>query len=111
MNEAISYIRNEDLSERLIPVQRDPTILTRIAEFDETAVNDCVIAYGSLVWALAKKLLGSEEEAAKVTREIFLDLWRQTGQFDPVKCCERDFVFSVAYRVLAKRRSENLAAS
>jgi DNA-directed RNA polymerase specialized sigma24 family protein len=78
-------------------------ILQRIHKADRTAVEDCVEAYGNLVWALAKKYTDSLEEAEAATQEIFLDIWRYAGHCDPTKSDEVAFICLIARRRLIKR--------
>lgn len=79
------------------------SILQRIAETDEAAIEDCVDVYGSLVWALARKHTDSITEASAATQEIFLDIWRCAARFDSMKLDEAAFIFFVARRRLIKR--------
>jgi DNA-directed RNA polymerase specialized sigma24 family protein len=64
------------LATRTIQKTETSTILRRIAEKDKTAVKDCIDAYGNFIWALARKLTASREEAEAATEEIFIDIWR-----------------------------------
>ncbi len=61
---------------RRIQKTETSTILRRIAEKDKTAVKDCIDAYGNFIWALARKMTASREEAEAATEEIFIDIWR-----------------------------------
>ncbi len=62
------------LATRTIEKTETSTILQRIAERDKTAVKDCIDTYGNFIWALARKLTRSREEAARATEEIFTDI-------------------------------------
>ncbi len=64
------------LTTRTIQKTETSPILRRIAEKDKTAVTDCIDAYGNFIWALARKLTASREEAETATEEIFIDIWR-----------------------------------
>ncbi len=64
------------LATRTIQKTETSTILRRIAEKDKTAVKDCIDTYGNFIWALARKLTASREEAEAATQEIFIDIWR-----------------------------------
>jgi RNA polymerase sigma-70 factor, ECF subfamily len=75
------------------------TILQRIADGDRTAVQDCLDMYGGLVWSIARKMLRNTDEAEDAVQEIFIDLWKNAGRFDPAKASETTFV-----AVLARRR-------
>ena len=47
------------------------TILKRIVEADESAVENCIDTYANLIWAMAREHIDSLEEAEIITREIF----------------------------------------
>jgi len=79
------------------------SILQRIAETDKTAVKDCIDAYGSLVWALARKYTDSAEEAENATLEIFADIWKYVGRYNPIRFDEATFIFLITRRRLTKR--------
>ena len=102
MAKAFSYKKIKG-SDDFLPLPRHPDILPRIIDRDETAINDCLAEYCNFIWALAKKLTSSTQDAEVATREIFLDIWRQIGSFDPARCSEKDFIFAVAYRILTDR--------
>ncbi|MBA2334856.1 MAG: hypothetical protein M3449_01245 [Acidobacteriota bacterium] len=57
---------------RRIQETETSTILRRIAEKDKTAVKDCIDTYGNFIWAWARKLTASREEAEAATEEILL---------------------------------------
>jgi hypothetical protein len=82
-------------------------ILERIADSDETAINDCLTAYGSLVWALTKKYTSNEDEAEIAVQEIFLDIWKYAERFDSAKTDEATFISHIACRKLMKRNHAN----
>ncbi len=60
-----------------------PTMLQRIAQSDRIAARECIDAYGSRIWAMAKKNAASTEEAETITEEIFLEIWKHAARFDP----------------------------
>lgn len=100
-----------EITDRRLSSDNHRTILSRIIDCEETAINDCLTTYGSLVWVLAKKFTGSTKDAEDATQEIFLELWRQINRFDSERCSERDFVFAVAYRLLKNRKQWNGSTS
>ena len=81
-------------------------ILGRIAEADKTAAEDCIDAYGNMVWAIAREQTDLTEEAEVAVSEIFLDIWQYAGDFDSTKFEEITFVFLIARRRLIKRLQE-----
>ena len=75
-------------------------ILQRIADGDQNAVQDCLKAYGGLVWSLARRMLRNNEEAEDAVQEIFIEVWKNASRFDPVLASEATFVAMIARRRL-----------
>ena len=81
-----------------------PTPIERVAEGDSRAVADCIDAYGGLVWSLARRWLGPGEDAEDAVQEVFVELWKSAGRFDPARASDRGFVAMIARRRLIDRR-------
>lgn len=79
------------------------TILSRIAEGDSMAVEDCISAYGNLVWALAKRYTASHEDAEDAVQEIFTEIWQNASRYDAEKSAEITFISMIARRRLIDR--------
>ncbi len=78
------------------------TILRRIAEKDKTAIKDCIDTYGNFIWALARKLTASNEEAETATEEIFIDIWRYSERACNTQSIEKKLIAMIALRRLIK---------
>jgi len=87
---------------RTIKETETSTILQRIAAKDKTVINDCLDAYGNFVWALAKKLTPSREEAETVTEQIFTDIWQYCEQLFNSPSSEKKMIAVIAVRRLLK---------
>jgi RNA polymerase sigma-70 factor (ECF subfamily) len=88
-------------------------LLHRIAAGDAAAVRDCVSAFGGMVGTLARRWSTDAADAEDAVQEIFFDLWRTAGRFDPAKASERGFVAMIARRRLidrARRRGREVEA-
>jgi RNA polymerase sigma-70 factor (ECF subfamily) len=59
--------------------------------------------YGALVWSIARRLSPTSADAEDATQEVFLDLWRSAGRFDPERGSEQMFVTMIARRRLIDR--------
>jgi len=90
------------LATRTIQKTETSTILRRIAEKDKTAVKDCVDTYGNFIWALARKLTASTEEAEAATEEIFIDIWRYCERARNTQSIEEKLIAMIALRRLIK---------
>ena len=99
----IDFRRKNDFRLDVKESRENPMILQRIAQRDRTAVEDCLDAYGSRIWAMAKKNAASTEEAETITEEIFLEIWKHAARFDPDKCSETNFVMLLCLRHLIRR--------
>lgn len=80
------------------------TILQRVAQGEASAVRECLDRFGGLVWSLARRLSYNETEAEDAVQEIFLDVWRSSGRYDPSIASETAFVAMIARRRLIDRR-------
>jgi RNA polymerase sigma-70 factor (ECF subfamily) len=81
-----------------------PSILQRIADGDPDAVQDCLDAYGGLIWSMARRQGLPQEEAEDVVQEIFIDLWKSADRYDEKQASETTFVGMIARRRLIDRR-------
>lgn len=78
------------------------SLLQRIAGGDSQAMQECIDRYGGLVWSLARRMAGNDAEDA--VQEVFLDVWRSAGRFNPDVAGETTFVAMIARRRLIDRR-------
>lgn len=89
-----------DLATRTIQKTETSTIPRSIAEKDKTVVKDCIDTYGNFIWALARKLTASREEAA--TEEIFIDIWQYSESVRNTQSIEKKLIAMIALRRLIK---------
>jgi len=78
-------------------------LLPQIAAGDRAAVAECIDRYGALVWAMARRLTPTAEDAEDAVQEIFLDVWRYASRFDAARGPENVFVGILARRKLIDR--------
>lgn len=81
--------------------ENSSAILTRIAQADKSAVQECVELYGKMIWALAKQYTDSTEEAERVVPEIFMDIWRNARFCDLEISDEEVWIALIARRHLS----------
>ncbi|MFM9994511.1 MAG: RNA polymerase sigma factor [Phycisphaerales bacterium] len=78
------------------------TLLQRVAAAEPGAVRSCLDQFGGLVWSLARRFAPTDAEDA--AQEIFIDLWKSAGRYDPAVASEATFVSMIARRRLIDRR-------
>ncbi|MEM9552624.1 MAG: sigma-70 family RNA polymerase sigma factor [Acidobacteriota bacterium] len=81
----------------------EESILKRVAQGDATAVQDCIDAYGGLIWSMARKKGLAQQDAEDIVQEIFIDLWKSAERFDPSKASETAFIAMITRRRLIDR--------
>jgi RNA polymerase sigma factor (sigma-70 family) len=78
-------------------------ILERVAAGEAAAVEQCLATYRGLVWALARRSIANLTDAEDAVQEIFIELWRTAGRFDPALSSEPTYITMVAKRRLIDR--------
>jgi RNA polymerase sigma-70 factor (ECF subfamily) len=79
------------------------TILERIARGDQSAVRECLDEFGGLVWSLARRFSASTADAEDATQEIYLEIWKSAGRYQPSMGSEAAFITTIARRRLIDR--------
>ncbi len=79
------------------------SVLARIARGDPHSVRACMDEFGGLVWTIARRLTRTRADAEDAVQEIFTDVWRSAGRFDPVRGSEKVFISTIARRRLIDR--------
>ena len=102
MNDATRYPGPASRARR--PPAMLSLLLPRVATGDAAAVRECLARYGGLVWALSRRFSASPMDAEDAVQEIFLDLWKSAGRFQPQLGSEVTFVATIARRRLIDRR-------
>jgi RNA polymerase sigma-70 factor (ECF subfamily) len=72
----------------------DAQLLVGAARADAQALAELYRRHGTLVYGLARRLLGDEDEAQDVTQEIFVHLWEHPDRFDPGRGSLRTYLLT-----------------
>lgn len=76
----------EPTSEPPRRAERDPddaTLLARVADGDEAALSELYDRFSGMLLGMARRVLGSTSDSEEVLQEVFLQVWRQAGRYDP----------------------------
>jgi RNA polymerase sigma-70 factor (ECF subfamily) len=79
------------------------SLLRRVARGEAAAVPECIDEFGSMVWAIARRLSPNPADAEDAVQEIFMEIWKGAARFDPERGSERAFVATIARRRLIDR--------
>jgi len=86
-----------------VELDMSESLMKRIARGEDAAVAEVMEQYGSLVWAIARRLTRNPSDAEDAVQEIFTDVWRSAHRFDPAAGSEKVFVTMIARRRLIDR--------
>lgn len=79
------------------------SILQPLARGDGTAMQRCIDEFGGLVAAIARRMTRTRADAEDAVQDIFVDIWRSAGRYDPAQGSEKVFVTTIARRRLIDR--------
>jgi RNA polymerase sigma-70 factor, ECF subfamily len=80
--------------------------LQRMAAGDHPALARCYDLMGSIVFSLAVRMLRDRAAAEDVSQDIFVQVWRQAGNYDPDRGSPEAWIMMIARtRVLDRIRS------
>ena len=69
-----------------MPESRAHGLLRRLARGEQAALGEIYDLYAGLVHGLALRVLRDASEAEDVVQEVFVQVWRQAGRYDPGRC-------------------------
>ena len=61
----------------------DRELLRRVAAGDQAALGELYDRFSGLLLALARRVLGNDQDAEEVLQEVFLQVWNQARRYDP----------------------------
>ncbi len=83
---------SEDLSEPLTD------LLLRVAKGDEASFADFYDRTSATVHGLARRVVRDPARAEEVTQEVYLQVWRTAGRFEPARGSARSWLLTLAHR-------------
>ena len=63
-------------------------MLARVAAGDPAAARLCIAEFGPLVWSIARRMAPSTAAAEDAVQDIFIELWKQAGRYEPAAASE-----------------------
>lgn len=75
----------------------DTALVIAIARWHEPALAEAYRRHGGAVHSLARRVLGSADQAEDVTQEVFVKLWQEPERFDQARGTLRSFLLSIAH--------------
>lgn len=78
----------------------DAPILPRVAAGDVVATKECISRFGGLVWSIAKRLSIPDARIDDAVQDVFVEIWKNAGRYDPGIASESTFVATIARRRL-----------
>jgi RNA polymerase sigma-70 factor (ECF subfamily) len=76
----------------------DENILPQVAAGDSRAMDLCITRFGGIVWAIARRYIKNPSEAEDLVQEVFIEIWKKAGTFNPAIASETTFVGLIARR-------------
>lgn len=91
------------MAQKDVPPRWDRKMQQRLARGEAAALGEMYDRFASLVHGLAHRVLGDEQAADGVTREVFAHVWENPGTYDPKQGPLRSWVAAVAHRLAVQR--------
>jgi len=63
----------------------DQSVVQRIVQGDRSALAELYDRYGTAVYSLACRIVGSSADAEDVTQEVFTQAWKQASRYDETR--------------------------
>ncbi|MFE9922435.1 sigma-70 family RNA polymerase sigma factor [Streptomyces sp. NPDC005774] len=91
------------MTQRNVPPRWDRTMQQRLARGEAAALGELYDRFASLVHGLAHRVLGDENAADTVTRDVFAHVWEHPDTYDPQQGPLRTWIATLAHGLAVKR--------
>lgn len=80
------------------PIDRhaESALADRLMERDESALQEVMERYGTVVLGIARRVVAERSHAEEVAQDTFIALWRRPGAFDPTRGSLQSFLVGIA---------------
>jgi RNA polymerase sigma-70 factor, ECF subfamily len=90
--------------------EEDEALIRRLAGGDAAALATLYDRYASLLLALGRRIVRDGREAEDLVHDVFLEIWRQAGDFDPDRGSVRAWMLMrMRSRALDRKKAPRLA--
>jgi RNA polymerase sigma-70 factor (ECF subfamily) len=66
----------------LLAYENDQNLVERVKSGDEGAFSELIYMYQSRIFALASRLVVSDQDAEEIVQDVFVSLYRKIGEFE-----------------------------
>jgi RNA polymerase sigma-70 factor (ECF subfamily) len=88
----------------------DRALIERLAGGDSSALSALYDEYGSMMLATAVRILSDRREAEDLLHDVFLEVWRKAGTYNPTRGTVRTWLFMrLRSRALDRVRSARIS--
>src|ERR1044072_8155056 len=85
------------------PPRWDRRMQQRLERGEAAALGEFYDRFASLVHGLAHRVLGDEDSADAITREVFTHLWEHPAAYDPKQGRLRSWLAALTHRLAVQR--------
>lgn len=75
----------------------DAALVVAVGRYDERALQELHRRHAPAVFGLARRVLGDRAAAEDVLQEVFVQLWREPGRFDPERGSLRSYLLRITH--------------
>lgn len=93
------------------PPRWDRKMQQRLARGEAAALGELYDRFASLVHGLAHRVLGDEQAADRITREVFAHVWQHPDAYDPKQGPLRSWVATLTHRLAVQRLRQTETAA
>lgn len=99
------------MATRDAPPRWDRKMQQRLARGEAAALGELYDRFASLVHGLAHRVLGDEQAADGITREVFAHVWEDPESYDPRQGPLRSWMAALTHRLAVRRLRATEAAA
>ncbi|WP_330288954.1 sigma-70 family RNA polymerase sigma factor [Streptomyces sp. NBC_00576] len=93
------------------PPRWDRKMQQRLARGEAAALGELYDRFASLVHGLAHRVLGDEQAADRVTRDVFAHVWQHPDTYDPKQGPLRSWLATLTHRLAVQRLRQTETAA